>query len=278
LKTTIPWKSFTIGWMKFIDLLYLADINMTNIKSRVEIETITECGKRLKVVTGKLLNVIKPGLSTYDVDAIATKYLSESSLDVSFRTVAGYSYATCLPVNNQAVHTPPKKNKILVEGDVLTVDIGGLYGGYHTDWATTLVVGKEEEGEVKRFLDTGRTALAKSIGALGVGVRLGVVGQIMQRTIESAGYKVLKNLTGHGIGKELHEDPFIPNIAPKDIMRTPIVRSGFVCAIEIIYSQSTETTVLSDDDGWSIDTSDGSLAACFEHTVAIDENGVHILT
>lgn len=238
---------------------------------------MTECGKRLRAAYEELIPSIRPGETTLEVDKRADSLLEKNGLGASFKTVQGYHWATCLAVNDQAVHTPPN-GTILRPGDVLTVDYGGLHRGYHTDWATTIIVGGVKDARKERFLEIGRSALHKSIQALGVGVRLGIVGQIMQETIEGAGYKVLRDLTGHGIGRELHENPYIPNIVVSPIEKTYRIESGFVAAIEVIYSESTPKIIQKSSDRWSIDTADGSLAACFEHTVAIDENGVHILT
>ncbi len=250
---------------------------MSLYKTQKEIEIMTECGKRLRAVTDALIPSISLGETTKQVDARATKLIKDNGLDISFTTVKGYKHATCLPVNHQAVHTPPN-DYLLLPGDVLTIDIGGLYKGYHTDWATTIIVGGVSNARKEAFLKAGRDALSKTLSALAVGQHLGIVGKVMQEVIEGAGYKVLKDLTGHGIGRELHEDPYIPNFLYRPVEKTPIIKSGFVAAIEIIYSESSEKIVQNNPDGWSIDTSDGSLAACFEHTITIDQNGVHILT
>ncbi|HNQ31073.1 MAG TPA: type I methionyl aminopeptidase [Candidatus Woesebacteria bacterium] len=246
-------------------------------KTTEEIRIMTECGKRLREARMALIETIKAGDTTAQVDARADNLLKVHGLDASFKTVQGYHWATCIAVNHQAVHTPPNET-VLCDGDVVTVDFGGLYQGYHTDWATTIIVGNISDTRKERFLNVGKQALERTISALGVGVRLGIVGQIMQQTIEGAGYKVLKDLTGHGIGKNLHEDPYIPNVVTAPIEKTYQIRPGFVAAIEVIYSESTAQIVQKSADKWSIDTADGSLAACFEHTVLIDQNGVHILT
>lgn len=238
---------------------------------------MTECGKRLRSAYSELIPSIRPGETTLEVEKRADALLQKNGLESSFKTVHGYRYATCLAVNDQAVHTPPS-DTVLKTGDVLTVDYGGLYQKYHSDWATTILVGNPKDARKEKFLHAGTLALERTIQALGVGVRLGIVGKIMQETIESAGYKVLRDLTGHGIGRELHEDPYIPNIVVKPIEKTYKIEPGFVAAIEIIYSESTEKIVQKSPDKWSIDTADGSLAACFEHTVMVDQNGVHILT
>lgn len=250
---------------------------MPFVKSSHEIGIMTECGKRLRASYSEHIPSIKAGETTAEVDTRADRLLRKNGLEASFKTVEGYRWSTCLAVNNQAVHTPPNKT-VLRAGDVLTIDYGGLYQLYHSDWATTIIVGGIHDERKQRFLDTGKRALEKSIDALGVGIRLGIVGKIMQETIEGAGYKVLRDLTGHGIGRELHEDPYIPNVVLKPIETTYLIQPGFVAAIEIIYSESTEKIVQKSADQWSIDTADGSLAACFEHTVTVDQNGVHILT
>lgn len=246
-------------------------------KTSQEIAIMKECGKRLRSVTEVLMPKIHAGQSTLEIDLLAQNLLREAGLGVSFQTVAGYEFATCLPVNNQAVHTKPSNYKLEI-GDVLTIDIGGIFNKYHTDWATTIIVGGKKDSKKLKFLEAGKTALGKTLAALTIGARIGIVGQIMQSTIEGAGYRVLNDLTGHGIGLELHEEPYISNIAPKNIGNTPLIKEGFVGAIEIIYSESTDRIKQVSPDGWSIDTYDGSLAACFEHTVLVDRNGIHILT
>lgn len=246
-------------------------------KTPQEIALMTEAGKRLRAAHSELIPSVKAGETTAEVDARADALLQKNGLEASFKTVHGYRWSTCMAINDQAVHTPPN-NTVLQAGDVLTIDYGGIYKKYHSDWATTIIVGQVNDPRKERFLDAGKQALDKTIKALGVGVRLGIVGKIMQETIEGAGYRVLQDLTGHGIGRELHEDPYIPNVVVKPIEKTYRIEPGFVAAIEIIYSESTSKIVQKSPDKWSIDTADGSLAACFENTIMIDQNGVHILT
>jgi len=246
-------------------------------KTHHEIALMTESGKRLRSAYSELIPSIKAGETTAEVDIRADILLRKNGLEASFKTVQGYSWATCLAVNDQAVHTPPN-NTVLKIGDVLTVDYGGLYDNYHSDWATTIIIGNVHDKRKERFLSVGELALHKTLDALQVGAYLGIVGKIMQETIEGAGYKVLRDLTGHGIGRELHEDPYIPNIVLKPMEKTYRIEPNFVAAIEIIYSESTSKIIQKSPDQWSIDTADGSLAACFEHTILVDQNGVHILT
>lgn len=246
-------------------------------KTPEEIEIMTECGKRLKEAYSHLIPSVCAGETTNDVERRANILLDQNGIEASFKKVHGYHWATCLAVNDQAVHTPPS-GYVLKEGDVLSIDYGGFYKGYHADWATTIIVGDVYDVPKQHFLAAGQSALKKTLDVLAVGQYLGIVGQIMQREIEGAGYRVLRDLTGHGVGRELHEDPYIPNVVVKPLEKTYRIKPGFVAAIEIIYAQSTEKIVQKASDGWSIDTADGSLAACFEHTVAVLQDGVHILT
>ncbi|MEI6326947.1 MAG: type I methionyl aminopeptidase [Candidatus Roizmanbacteria bacterium] len=250
---------------------------MPHIKTPQEIKIMRECGRRLRTVTSILIPSIHSGQTTLAIEEYATKLLREHEIEGSFKTVNGYKWNTCTPVNNQAVHTIPS-SYVLQPGDLLTVDIGGLYQGYHSDWATSIIVDGVSDERKKKFLDAGRNALALTLSRLKVGEYLSIVGETMQNQIESAGYRILKDLTGHGIGRELHEDPYIPNYTTHHKKKGYRIEDGFVAAIEVIYSQTTEKIIQSDPKSWSIDTADGSLAACFEHTVLVTQNGIDILT
>ncbi len=242
-----------------------------------EIEIMRECGKRLRAVTNQLIPSIKSGQTALSIDTYATTLLRDAGIEGSFKTVDGYRWNTCIAINDQAVHTIPSL-RILKPGDVATIDIGGLYQGYHTDWATTIIVDDVADPRKKAFLAAGQRALAETITNLRVGAPLSIVGQTMEGCIHSAGYQVLRDLTGHGIGRNLHEDPYIPNFVSHKKGKEYFIEEGFVAAIEIIYSQSATDIIQKNPDKWSLDTADGSLAACFEHTVHVTQNGVDILT
>lgn len=246
-------------------------------KKPAEISLMKECGLRLRKVTDLLIPSIKSGQTALSVDAYATKLLKEQGIEGSFRTVDGYRWNTCIAINEQAVHTIPS-NQILKPGDVVTVDIGGLYKGYHADWATTIIVDRVHDPRKEAFLAAGLRALQETITKLHVGAPLSIVGQTMEQCIHGAGYQVLRDLTGHGIGKHLHEDPYIPNFISHKKVKEYFIEPNFVAAIEIIYSESTTDIIQRNPDKWSLDTADGSLAACFEHTVCVTQNGVDIFT
>jgi len=250
---------------------------MIHYKTEEEIKIMSEGGKKLKQILERLIKFVKPGITTLAIENEAQRLIKEEKAEVSFDKVEGYQFATCLPVNEQIVHTPPSE-RVLKKGDLLTIDIGLYYQGFHTDCAKTMVVGEEEKGEIKRFLDTGREALKKAIEKIKVGGYLGEVSKAIETIIKKNGYFVIKKLTGHGIGKDLHEDPFVFGFLDRPVEKTLKIKPGLVLAVEVIYSMGTEEMAFEKDNDWSIVTKDGSLSSCFEKTVAVTKNGVLILT
>lgn len=250
---------------------------MIDYKTEEEIKIMSEGGKKLKQILERLIKFVKPGITTLAIENEAQRLIKEEKAEVSFDKVEGYQFATCLPVNEQIVHTPPSE-RVLKKGDLLTIDIGLYYQGFHTDCAKTMVVGEEEKGEIKRFLDTGREALKKAIEKIKVGGYLGEVSKTIEAIIKKNGYFVIKKLTGHGIGKDLHEDPFVFGFLDRPVEKTLKIKAGLVLAVEVIYSMGTEEMAFEKDNNWSIVTKDGSLSSCFEKTVAVTKNGVLILT
>lgn len=250
---------------------------MIKIKTEEEISLMKEGGRRLRLVVQELKKKIKPGITTLFIDQEAEKLIKKFQGEPSFKKVKGYFFSTCLPINEQIVHTPPSK-RVVKEGDVLTLDIGFYYQGYNTDFADTWIIGEKKDKEVKKFLEVGKNALYKAIDQAKAGNYLGQVSQAIQEEIEGNGYFIIKDLTGHGIGKKLHEDPYIFGYVNMPIDKTIKIRSGFTLAIEVIYSMGTEKMKREKNDAWSIVTEDGSLSACFEHTIAVLENKTLILT
>lgn len=247
---------------------------MINPKSPQEIEIMRQAGEKLKKVVKKILPKIKPGVRPQEIDSLAEKEILKLGGKPSFRTVKGYRWTICLPVNEQIVHTPPIGRR-LREGDLVTLDIGLLYKGYHVDYATTIYLG-DPPAKVKKFLDKGKEALERALGKIKAGVYLGEVSQIIQRTIEEAGYSIVKELSGHGIGKRLHEDPFVLNFLDRPIGKTLRLPEGLTIAVEVIYSMG-KGEIVYEPDGWSIRTLDRSLSACFEHTIVVGKNQAEIL-
>lgn len=249
---------------------------MAHLKTEEEIAVMVEGGKRLKKIVNELRPMLRAGIRTREIDREAESLIQKYEGEASFRKVPRYYWNTCLPINEQVVHTPPS-DRVVQTGDLLTLDIGLYYRGYHTDYAETVLVG-EDDPTKRRFLDVGEETLAKAIGQAKVGNRLGHIALAIQKEMERNSFFVLKELTGHGIGKELHEDPYVPGFLDSPIEKTSLIKPGLVIAIEVIYAMGTERIKYEKGEDWSIVTADGSLSACFEHTVAVTENGVRILT
>jgi len=250
---------------------------MIDIKSTKEIEIMKEGGERLRRVVKALLNKIDIGMTTMAIDLMAEELIRKEGGESSFKKVKNYSWTTCLPINEQVVHTPPSDRK-LRSGDILTLDIGMYFKGYHTDFATTFSVGQPPDKETNRFLLSGRRALEKAIAQAKAGNRLGQISKTIQEEIEGEGFFIMKELTGHGIGKNLHEDPYVFGYQERPIDKTIVIKPGLTIAIEVIYSKGTEEIRHEKNNDWSIISADRSLTACFEHTIAVMKDKTLILT
>jgi len=246
---------------------------MVHRKSHDEIQIMREGGAKLGAILQKLLAFGQPGTVLLDIDTEADRLIDASGGTPSFKTVKGYKWATCLCVNEVVVHGIPTAY-VLKEGDVLTIDTGLVYKGFHTDTAWTKIVGKEDS----QFLKAGKEALTKAINLARIGKRVGDISDSTQGIIEGAGYNLVKFLVGHGVGVELHEDPQIPNHVRGAAENTYQFQGGETIAIEPIYVMGQGAVVYENSDGWTLATKDRSLAAVFEHTVAITENGPIVLT
>lgn len=236
-----------------------------------------EGGKRLKEVVNLLKPMFAAGNTTGSIDEKAERLIVKFGGEPSFKKVTGYRWSICLPINEQIVHTPPS-GRVIKDGDLVCLDIGFYYQGFHTDYATTVLIGDKKPTKITFFLETGRKALKKAIEKVKPGQHLGVISETIEKEIEKGGFFVIHELTGHGIGRALHEDPFIPGYLDKPVDKTPKIDKGMTLAIEIIYSMGTEKLAYEKDKNWSIATSDGSLSACFEKTVAVAENQALVLT
>lgn len=249
---------------------------MVHLKTASEIRSMIEGGRILKQVATQLISKIQPGITTEEIDFEAERLIRLNNAEPSFKKVKGYKWTTCIPINYQAVHTPPSKRKIL-NGDIVTLDIGVFYKGLHTDYATTVAVG-QVSSEIATFLKKGETVLNQAIGLIEKDKFLGEIGDFIYREITGSGYSVMKELTGHGIGKELHEDPYVFNYLNKPVNKTFKIKQGLTIAVEIIYSLGGPEIDYEKGVEWSIISKDKSICACFERSIAVSENNIFILT
>jgi len=253
---------------------------MIPIKSAKEIEIMREGGKRLARVFDQVLDAIKPGVSLKKLDQLAESLIEKEGGKPSFKMVKGYNWATCINVNQGVVHGIPG-NYRLKDGDVISVDIGMFYKGLHTDMARTLRVRtkKQKNGKTKNgvFLRAGKKALKEAIKATKPGNRVGHISAAIEKETRKARWTPIKALTGHGVGKKLHEEPQIPCFLRGEIKDTSLLKPGMTLAIEVIYTQGKPDIALRED-GWTVETADGQLAALFEDTIAVTDKGPLNLT
>lgn len=246
---------------------------MGYLKTKEEIKIMAEAGRTTALALAEVGKHIKKGVSGLELDEVAEKVIRSQGATPSFQTVEDYKYTICVTENELVVHGLPTETP-LEEGDIVGVDIGALYKGFHSDMAETFAVGKLSP-DAERFLKTGKEALEKAVASAKIGHRVGDISGTIQGVVEGAGYSVVRELVGHGVGTELHEDPLIPGVGKKGT--GPLLEEGMVIAIEIIYNQGKAPVALLED-GWSIVSKDGSLSGLFERTVAITKKGPVVLT
>lgn len=217
---------------------------------------------------------VKPGISTYEIDTIVRRYIEKQGASPSFLGYGGFPASACISVNSVVIHGIPSKRTILKEGDIVSVDVGAFYKGYHGDNAYTFPCGKIS-ANAQALLDATRESLYEGIKQAQAQNRIGDIGAAVQKYVEARSYSVVRNYTGHGVGAKLHEDPSVPNYGTSG--RGIKLLPGMTIAIEPMVNEGTHyTRVLGDK--WTVVTADGKLSAHFEHTVAITPDGPKILT
>lgn len=249
------------------------------IKSSAEIDKMRISGQAAAQVLYSIAEAIQPGATTYDLEMVSRKAIANLNATSSFLNYAipnhsPYPATICVSVNNKVIHGIPDRFEELIEGDIIGVDTAVHIDGFHGDNAFTFPVGSISP-DAKRLLDTSKDSLYAAISEAKPGNRMGDISFQLQNVAEKAGYSVLKNFSGHGIGRNLHEDPQVPTTGTPG--RGVRLRPGMVLAIEAMVNEG-DPGVYEMGDGWSIETSDGSLSALFEHTVAILSDGPEILT
>ena len=248
---------------------------MIQLKSARELETMAAGGRILAATHQHVKPAIQPGVSTWDLDTMVESFIrSHAGAKPSFKGLYGFPASACISLNDEIVHGIPSKKRILVEGDIVTIDIGVHYGSFHTDSAWTYAVGAIAP-ETQRLMDVTEASLWAGIAETTMGNHIGDIGAAVERVVVKAGFSVVRDLVGHGVGANMHEDPQVPNHGkPK---RGPKLQVGMTIAIEpMVNAGGAATKTLGDK--WTIVTLDGTLSAHFEHTVAITADGPRVLT
>jgi len=243
------------------------------LKSPAEVAKMQHPGEIVGGAHRRVREMIRPGMTTGELDKLVEDYIRERGGKPAFKGYRGFPASVCASVNEEVVHGIPG-DRALEDGDIVGVDIGVQAGGFYSDAAQTIALGEPSE-EVRRLLDVTRAALYAGIGEAQAGKRVGDVSAAIQKHVEGAGFSVVRTLVGHGIGRSMHEDPQVPNFG--NAGQGPLLKPGMALAIEpMVNVGGADVEVL--EDKWTVVTSDGSLSAHFEHTVAVTDEGPMILT
>ena len=244
------------------------------IKSKKEIELMREAGKMLEEVHNKLADFIKPGISTLEIDQFGEKAIRDLACVPNFLNYNGYPASICVSVNDEVVHGIPRKDRILQDGDIVSLDAGLIYKGYHSDMARTFPVGQVSE-EARLLMERTKGSFFAGIEMAKAGNHLYDISNAIDAYIKPFGYGIVRDLVGHGIGTSLHEDPQIPNFRQK--RRGVRLQAGMTLAVEPMINIG-DWPVEWMDDGWTVVTKDGSLSAHYENTILITDGEPEILT
>ena len=247
---------------------------MIDQKTAKEIAIMKEGGKILSFVLREVAKVIKPGISTWELNQLANQLVKNKGAEPSFLNYNGYPSSLCVSINEEIVHGIAKKDKIVQNGDLVKIDFGVKYRGLFTDSAITVPVGKISRAS-KKIMNVTKNSLEKAIKILKPGVQVGDISSVIQNYVESEGLSVVKDLVGHGVGRKVHEDPRVPNYGLPGT--GPVLSEGVCIAIEPMVTAGSSGVVLADD-GWTYKSADDSMTAHFEKTIAIIKSGHQILT
>ncbi|HHW35806.1 MAG TPA: type I methionyl aminopeptidase [Bacillales bacterium] len=242
-------------------------------KTERELNIMREAGRIVALTHDELEKYIKPGITTKELDNIAEKTIRSYNAIPSFKGYNGFPGSICVSVNDQLVHGMPGE-RVLRDGDIISIDIGAKYNGYHGDSAWTYAVGTIEDS-TKKLLEVTEDSLYKGLDEAKAGVRLSNISHAIQTYVEANGFSIVREYVGHGVGQDLHEDPQIPHYGPPN--KGPRLKPGMVLAVEPMVNAGTRY-VKTLSDNWTVVTVDGKMCAHFEHTIAITETGCEILT
>jgi len=245
------------------------------VKTKKEIEIMEEGGKRLHEIKEELARNIKVGVSAYEIEELADKLIKKSGGVASFKMVPGYKWATCINVNEGIVHGIPKKEVIFKKNDLVSIDCGFYYKGFHTD--TSYSLGVEADARIDNFLNIGKKALKNAISEAKVGNFIYDISKATETTLKKGKVNPVKSLVGHGVGRNLHEEPQIPCFTLGMRNNSVKIENGLTIAIEVMYTLGDSELVILPD-RWTIATRDGKISGLFEETIAVTEKGPKVLT
>jgi methionyl aminopeptidase len=245
------------------------------IKTPQEIEKMQRSGQVVREILDHVRPLVKPGATTQDLENAAADKMRELGAKPAFKGYRGYPCVLCTSINNEVVHGIPSANRVLREGDIVSIDTGVVIDGFYGDSATTIAVGEKIAPRTKKLLEVTQASLASAIREVRAGATLGDVGAAVQEVVEAEGFSVVREFVGHGIGTRLHEDPQVPNYGRRG--QGQKLREGMVIAIEPMVNVGRPGVQVLED-GWTAVTEDGSLSAHFEHTVAVTADGALVLT
>ena len=247
---------------------------MIQLKNSAQISAMMEAGR----ITGEALLLarehVREGVSTYELDKLIREHIERSGAKPSFLGYAGFPGSACISINDEVIHGIPSKKRILKEGDIVKIDVGAFYHGFHGDAARTIPVGKVND-EAMRLIEVTRNSFFAGIEQMKVGNRIGDIGSAIQECVENAGFSVVRRYIGHGVGRELHEQPDVPNYGTAG--RGTRLCAGMTLAIEPMVNVGSEK-VYEMPDGWTVKTEDHSLSSHYENTVALTSDGVIVTT
>ena len=247
---------------------------MIQVKNAAQIAMMRDAGK----ITGEALamagEMVRPGITTKEIDTAIREYIKKCGATPSFLNYGGFPASACISINDEVIHGIPSAKKLLRDGDIVKIDVGAYYKGYHGDSANTFPVGNVSE-EAATLIRVTKESFQKGIETLGPGSRLGDLGAAVDGYVRQFGFSAVRKFVGHGIGRDLHEVPDVPNYGIAG--RGQRIYTGMVIAVEPMINAGTYD-VIQLDDGWTIKTADGKLSAHYEHTLAVTDNGVVLLT
>ena len=248
---------------------------MIIIKSDSDIRCMCRAGAITAAALAAAGKAIRPGMSTKELDCVVEDAIRSRGAVPSFKGYGGFPGSACISLNDVVIHGIPRNDIIIRTGDVVSVDVGAFINGFHGDSAFTFRVG-EVSDMANLLLDTTQQSLYKAHAVMKAGVRLGDIGSVIANHCEAQGFSVVRDFVGHGIGRDLHEDPSVPNYGkPGHGMRLP---KGATVAVEPMINEGTHKVFIDSEDGWTVTTADGKLSAHFEHTFYIDDTCAHLLT